>query len=260
MNTRSNELLLYSGDDKLNKNISSCYTTLNTKQNLIDDSIIISHLYFKEDLKVKNLEEHRGKFACYQDSLKVNTYEFLSEDERRKNYSGEEDQIYCGRFPHLNYCGCKFPCSLLLDKIKPIEMTENIYMGPIECAYKTKELLVNKITHVLNVSCTAYCRRNKYFKYLDIYIGDNHTENAIKFFKITNRFIDEAVKSNQKILIHSLQGRSRCWVFLMAYLIGRLNMKFSNALDLIKEKFGYAEPNENFLTQLKHYDLDVNVI
>jgi len=260
MNSRTNELLLYTKENILNKNITSYHSSLITNQNSVDDSIRVTHLYFKEDLMVKNIEDYRGKIASYEESLKINSYEFMSEDERRKNYNNEEDQIYCGRFPHLNYCGCKFPCSIILDRIKPIEITNNIFIGPVECAYKTKELLSIKITHILNVSCTAYFRRNKYFKYLDIYIGDNHTENAIKSFKITNRFIDEAVKSNQKILIHSLQGRSRCWVFLMAYLIGKLNMKFSKAYDYIKDKFGYAEPNENFLTQLKHYDLDVNVI
>jgi len=260
MNTRSNELLLYSTYDVMNRNISSYQPSLKTNQNFVNDSVRITHLYFKEDVIVNNLEEYRGYFAYYKESLKIQTYDFMSDDEMKRNYSREEDEIYCGRYPHLNYCGCKFPCSLTLDRIKPIKLTDNIYIGPIECAYKTKELLSIKITHILNVSCTAYCRRSKYFKYLDIYIGDNHTENAIKSFKITNRFIDEAVKSNQKILIHSLQGRSRCWVLLMAYFIGRLNMKFSSALDFIREKFSYAEPNENFLTQLKHYDLDVNII
>ena len=93
---------------------------------------------------------------------------------------------------------------------------------------------------------------------MEIFIYDNHTENAIKFFKITNRFIDEAIKSNTKILIHSELGRSRCWVFLMAYLIGKCGYKYILAYDKVREKFAYAEPNDNYLTQLKHYDLEVN--
>ena len=31
------------------------------------------------------------------------------------------------------------------------------------------------------------------------------------------------------------------------------------AYEKIKEKFPRAEPNDNYLTQLKHYDLSVNV-
>ena len=124
--------------------------------------------------------------------------------------------------------------------------------------YKYKELLDLKIGYVLNVSCIEYNKRPG-IKYFDIYINDNHTENAIKFFKITNRFIHEAITTRNNILIHSEHGRSRCWVFLMAYLIGRRGYKFSEAYEKIKEKFPRAEPNDNYLTQLKHYDLSVNV-
>jgi hypothetical protein len=45
----------------------------------------------------------------------------------------------------------------------------------------------------------------------------------------------------------------------MAYLIGRKGLKFSEAYEKVKEKFKKAEPNDNFLTQLKHYDLEVNI-
>jgi hypothetical protein len=257
--TGTGELMLYTSMESiLNKNISSYNASLKSKANFVEDSVRINHLYLKEDVFVKNIEDYRYETVSYETNLVLSSNEYLSEEERKKRYNNEEDEIFCGRFPHLNYCGCKFPCSITLDRIKPIEMTENIFIGPIESAYKTKELLSMKITHILNVSCTAFSRRTKYFTYLDIYISDNHTENAIKFFKITNRFIEDAIKKNQKILIHSVQGRSRCWVFLMAYYIGRCKMKYIAAYDLIREKFSYAEPNDNFLTQLKHYDLEMN--
>ena len=94
---------------------------------------------------------------------------------------------------------------------------------------------------------------------MDIFIADNHTENAIKFFKVTNRFIEDAIKKGHKILVHSLQGRSRCWVFLIAFLIGKFRMKYAQAFEYVRERFPWAEPNDNFLTQLKHYDLEMNV-
>ena len=45
----------------------------------------------------------------------------------------------------------------------------------------------------------------------------------------------------------------------MAYLIGRKHMTFNQAFELVKSKFIHVEPNDNFLTQLKHYGLKVNV-
>ena len=218
------------------------------------------HNYLQQEIIVPTLEPYRTKEIDYGDEFDLEkSNKFLTYEDKKKAYTGEEDHIFCGRFPHLSDCGCKYPCSLLLPKIHPIQIEENIYVGPLESVLKIKELLFLKIKFILNLSCVSYNKRIKYFKYYDIFINDNHTENAIKYFKITNRFIEDAVSSGGKILIHSENGTSRCWVFLMAYLIGRKHMTFNQAFELVKSKFSHVEPNDNFLTQLKHYDLKVNV-
>ena len=219
----------------------------------------VTHNYLPQEIIVPTLEPYRTQEIDLGDEFNLSkNNKFLTYEDKKKAYSGEEDHIFCGRFPHLSDCGCKYPCSLLLPKIHPIEVIDNIFVGPLEAVLKTKELLFLKIKFILNLSCVSY-KRKKYFKYYDIFINDNHTENAIKYFKITNRFIEDAVNSGGKILIHSENGTSRCWVFLMAYLIGRKHMTFNTAFDLVKSKFGHVEPNDNFLTQLKHYDLKVNI-
>lgn len=253
-----NDIMLYSDSiNPLERNITTYNSSIKSRTNFVEDSIRIDHLYLKETLVMKNTEDYRYTIIDFDIDFTINENEYISEEEKKKRYNNEENKIYCGRFPHLNFCGCKYPCSVLLNQISPIEISDQIYAGAIECAYKTKELLKLGITHILNVSCTAYNRR-RYFKYLDIYIGDSHTDNAIKFFKITNRFIEDAIKKGQKILIHSVQGKSRCWVFLAAFLIGKMRMNYVAAFDYLREKFPYAEPNDNFLTQLKHYDLEMN--
>ena len=62
-------------------------------------------------------------------------------------------------------------------------------MGPFQAAFKTKELIEAGVTHILNVKCKAYTLRNKYFKYLNLPIKDEKTEDAKKHFRATNRFI-----------------------------------------------------------------------
>ena len=47
--------------------------------------------------------------------------------------------------------------------------------------------------------------------------------------------------------------------FFYGFLIGRKHMTYNIAYDLVKSKFDHVEPNDNFLTQLKHYDLKVNI-
>lgn len=241
----------------LNKNITTLTDSIKSKTYL-EENVRINHLYIGETLNFNNVEEFRYKLIGYDHNEIPNKLGYMSEEEKRKQYNNEEDEIVCGRFPHLNYCGCTIPCSLIMNKIEPIEIIENLYSGPIECAFKTKELLGLKITHILNLSCTEYYKRNKYFKYMNIFINDNHTENAIKYFKITNRFIHDVLTSGKKILIHSVNGKSRNWVFIIAYLIGRKGMKFHDAIEIVREKFPKIESNDNFYTQLKHYDLETN--
>lgn len=131
-------------------------------------------------------------------------------------------------------------------------------MGPYQAAFKTKQLIELGVTHILNATCREYTKRNKYFKYLDVHIYDTHSEDAKKHFRITNRFIDEARKGNDcKVLVHSVQGKSRAATFILAYLIGKEKMKLKEGLALLRQFVPEVEPNESFMQQLAEYDLEI---
>lgn len=139
-------------------------------------------------------------------------------DKMPLEYENEEDEIICGRFPHLDVCACDISCEHALKEINLFQVYPGIYMGPYQSAFKTQELIEKGVTHILNVSCKEYTKRTKYFKYLDISIIDEVGESAQKFFRITNRFIEEGIRSGG-ILVHSVQGKSRAPTLIMAYLI-----------------------------------------
>ena len=136
-------------------------------------------------------------------------------------------------------------------------------MGPYQAAFKTKQLLEMGVTHILNATCREYTKRSNYFKYLDVQIYDTHSEDAKKHFRLTNRFIDEARKGNpsgvgeSKVLVHSVQGKSRAATFILAYLIGREKMKMKDGLTLLRQYVPEVEPNETFMQQLAEYDLEI---
>lgn len=113
------------------------------------------------------------------------------EDDGKGRYGGEEEEIYCGRFPHMDLCACDIQCSIALRDINLFEVYNGIFMGPYQSSFKTKQLIEAGVTHILNASCREYTKRHKYFKYLDVQIYDAHTENAKNHFRITNRFIEE---------------------------------------------------------------------
>ena len=89
-------------------------------------------------------------------------------------------------------------------------------------------------------------KRQKYFKYLDVQIYDTHEETSKKHFRITNRFIDEGRKQG-KVLVHSVQGKSRAPAFILAYLIGKEKMKLKDGLAMLRQYVQEVEPNEAFM-------------
>ena len=108
----------------------------------------------------------------------------------------------------------------------------------------------------MNVSNKAYTQRTKHFKYLDIAIYDAPSEDSRRHYRITNRFIDEALKEGN-ILVHSFEGKSRAPTFILAYLIYKEKIKLKDGLNLLRQYVAEVEPNEGFMQQLAEYDLEL---
>lgn len=178
-------------------------------------------------------------------------------DNNRQVYDGTEEAVICGRFPHSDFCACDVECTEAIRDITLFEVYRGIYMGPFQAGFKTGELIEAGVTHILNVTCKAYSKRDRYFKYLDLQIYDEPQENVKKYFRITNRFINEALNSGGKILVHSIEGKSRCATFILAYLICNEGVKLKDGLALLRQFVGEVEPNEGFMQQLAQYDLEL---
>ena len=84
----------------------------------------------------------------------------------------------------------------------------------------------------MNATCREYMKRRRYFKYLDVQIYDTHNEDSKKHYRITSRFIDDGRKQG-KVLVHSVQGKSRAATFILAYLIGKEKIKLKDGLALL---------------------------
>ena len=121
-------------------------------------------------------------------------------------------------------------------------------MGPFQAAFKTQDLIDAGITHILNVTCKAYSLRSKYFKYLSIQIQDLRTEDAKKHFRATNRFIREALEQGGKVLVQSVEGKSRAATFVLAYMIKTEKLQLRECLSRLRQIIPEAEPNEAFMS------------
>jgi len=62
------------------------------------------------------------------------------------------------------------------------------------------------------VSSIEYTKRS-YFTYFNLDVYNNHDEDIKKFFRVTNRFISDAIKADGKVLIHDQHAKSRAPAF-----------------------------------------------
>jgi protein-tyrosine phosphatase len=65
-------------------------------------------------------------------------------------------------------------------------------------------------------------------------IQDEKTEDVKKHFRATNRFIQEALNSGGKVLVQSVEGKSRAPTFILAYMINKDRVQLRDCLTHIR--------------------------
>jgi len=145
------------------------------------------------------------------------------------------------------------------------EVYPNIFLGDCDAAMNEKYLVSNGITHVLNC---AYNYRGgpacvktgpDYYKdpsitFHGLELIDLPFANITPHFEPGAVFIEKALKTGGRILVHCRQGRSRSTSVLIAFLMSRRNFTASNALVMLKAA-REINPNSGFLKELADLDL-----
>ncbi|AMD20927.1 HDR185Cp [Eremothecium sinecaudum] len=130
------------------------------------------------------------------------------------------------------------------------------------------------ITHILSVMKFAvipeYLVRKSY-TLKNIAIDDDDKTDILQYFNETNRFIDECLFPNEPeydpklvdfrkkpqkgaIYVHCHAGVSRSVSFVVAYLMYRYGFDLKTALHAVRRKRSNAQPNDNFMEQLKIFE------
>ena len=68
----------------------------------------------------------------------------------------------------MDFCACDLNWQEAKVNLRLIEVYSGIFMGPFQSAFMTGDLIDAGVTHILNVTCKAYTKREKFFKYLDL--------------------------------------------------------------------------------------------
>ncbi|XP_045472735.1 dual specificity protein phosphatase MPK-4-like [Harmonia axyridis] len=134
-----------------------------------------------------------------------------------------------------------------VDLIEP-----NLYLGGLAAAKDKDTLKKLKISHIITIDTDPLPRQIVEMKCLTIkfiQLLDQPKENILSYFDETHSFIEEGV-SKGNVLVHCYFGVSRSATLVIAYLMKKFNLKFSDAFERVKLKRSIVYPNPGFVSQL----------
>ena len=171
------------------------------------------------------LSENRECLDCYE-KIKKKNYEYIL-----KGISNE----------HFVFAG-----NCILEN--------KLYLGDIKSSFLKDTLKEKGITHILMVGYFMTPIFPEDFIYENIEINDNITENILRYFVKGVKFIDQS----KICYTHCQLGKSRSAAFVMAYVMYKNKMHFSEAFDFVRKKRPIAFPNNGFQWQLEDFDIILN--
>lgn len=138
------------------------------------------------------------------------------------------------------------------------EIYTNLFLGNLTAATDISWLKQANISHILTVDSFPLPRKvqdslpNITLKFIQI--ADMPREDLLTHFESSYQFIDNAITGAGKILVHCYFGVSRSATLVIAYVMKKYNLSFSNAFETVKDKRRFVGPNAGFLAQLKLYE------
>lgn len=112
------------------------------------------------------------------------------------------------------------------------------------------------ITHILNVSdCIPnYYEDTSEITYMRVPIADCGSVVLKNYFPAVFAFINNALDSGGRILVHCFAGKSRSASFVIAYLMKYQAMSFKHAFEHVQKHRTVVEPNLGFELQLYAFE------
>lgn len=126
-----------------------------------------------------------------------------------------------------------------------------LFLSGIAVAHSLETLNQHGIRNVLN--CAGDFCQNKFndkLRYKTYFIKDSKLENIECVFYDCYHFIEQALNKGEKVLVHCVQGVSRSVTVVIAYLMLKLRISYSEAFESVRKVRGIASPNIGFIVQL----------
>ncbi|KAH0554204.1 serine/threonine/tyrosine-interacting protein-like isoform X2 [Cotesia glomerata] len=141
------------------------------------------------------------------------------------------------------------------------EVAPHLYLGPYSSASRSQLQALKEIgiTHIICVRQdieSQFIKPNfpNEFEYLVLNIADTVTENIIQHFRNVKDFINRALASGGRVLVHGNAGISRSAALVLGYVMEKYNCTPSQAYVLVQNRRFCINPNDGFMAQLREYE------
>ena len=131
------------------------------------------------------------------------------------------------------------------------QINENVYLGNINDAQNITKLLNLGIKKVLSlIEETQLLKYPNEIEHKLINIKDFPRENIIQYFGDCLLFID----GNKKVLVHCYAGSSRSATVIIAYIMWKNQLGYSEASQFVEQIRPIIFPNYGFVRQLEIFE------
>ena len=144
--------------------------------------------------------------------------------------------------------------SYLTQDVQPIEILPHLYLGCRRVAANWQCLQRQNISHVLNVTAHIPNEFQQHFTYKRIPVEDAAHVDLGAYFLEAFDFIEQARRTNQKVLVHCQAGMSRSVTIILAYLMKHYGFSMEGAYDHVKARKQNIQPNFSFMGQLLDFE------
>ena len=142
--------------------------------------------------------------------------------------------------------------NIIKSSYRPMsQITANIYLGNLFDAQNIQKLLKLGIKKVLSlITDTQLLKYPDEIEHKLIKIEDYPKENIIQYFYECLLFIDD----NKKVLVHCVAGASRSATIIVAYIMWKNQLEYSEAIKLVEQIRPIICPNYGFIRQLEMFE------
>jgi hypothetical protein len=135
---------------------------------------------------------------------------------------------------------------------------KNLYIGDAFFALNDELIQLLQIQAIINITpdtCPNLFESDPHFSYFTIYEQDTEETTLRPYFYSTNRFIDNHILSSG-VLVHCATGVSHSSTIVIAYLMHKLRLPFTDAFHFLQERYPQASPNLQFYHDLTNFEKD----